>query len=375
MKQQQQYTAPCSEAHKENRIKLSLARSDFVLELDLHLPSRGISVIFGASGSGKTSLLRCVAGLERARTSLIQINGHTWQDETFKPSGLFIPTWQRAIAYVFQETSLFPHLKVLGNLRYGLRDAGKSAAQSLAQTIELLGISHLLERRVDQLSGGERQRVAIARALATQPEILLLDEPLNALDNARRAELLPWLGRLRDELQIPMLYVTHSVDELFRLADWLVVLEQGKVKASGPAAEVLANSEPAILVGEEAGVLLEGEISERDPTWHLVRVSLDGGSVWLSDPGMALGNKVRLRAQARDVTISYARAPEHGIQNQLAGVVETITAEQHPAHVMLRVRCGKTMLLARMTRRAVADLGLQCGQTVWVQIHALSLLT
>ena len=253
-----------------NLIRLTLARPAFTLEVDLTLPVRGITALFGVSGSGKTTLLRSVAGLERGHNGLVRIDTQVWQDDS---QGLFLPTWRRPLGYVFQEASLFDHLDVRGNLTYGQRRSG-GAGQGIAldQAIELLGIGALLQRRPHQLSGGERQRVAIARALASQPQLLLLDEPLAALDYARRQDILPWLERLRDELHIPMLYVTHAADEVARLADTLVVLDQGRVSASGPVAEVLTRVETPVVLGEDAGALLDGTVQERDARWHLARV-------------------------------------------------------------------------------------------------------
>ena len=236
-----------------NHICLTLPRADFVLSVDLALPAQGITVLFGASGSGKTTLLRGVAGLERGPESsgLVEIAGERWQDDSAQ---VFWPTWRRPLGYVFQEASLLEHLDVQGNLQYGLkRTRNPQAAPALAAAIELLGIGGLLQRRAAQLSGGERQRVAIARALATQPRLLLLDEPLAALDAERRQDILPWLERLRDELHIPMLYVTHAIDELARLADHLVVLERGQVQAAGHVTEVMARTDGPALGGEEAG--------------------------------------------------------------------------------------------------------------------------
>ncbi|RZJ17028.1 MAG: molybdenum ABC transporter ATP-binding protein, partial [Haliea sp.] len=218
-------------------MKLWLARPEFSLGVDLKLPARGITAVFGPSGSGKTTLLRCVAGLERANDALVRIGDEDWQDDS---RGVFLPVWRRPLGYVFQEASLFDHLDVRGNLDYGRKRASEDQAIALDAVIELLGIGHLLARRTSQLSGGERQRVAIARGLAAQPRILLLDEPLASLDHARRQEILPWLEKLRDELRIPMLYVTHSAAEVARLADTLVVLNQGKVVAAGPVAETLS---------------------------------------------------------------------------------------------------------------------------------------
>ena len=202
--------------------QFKLSYSGFALDVDLALPGRGISAIYGASGSGKTSLLRCIAGLDRAVGQLC-VNGEVWQDESH-----FLPPHQRSLGYVFQEASLFAHLTVRGNLDYGLnRLAPAQRKVSLDHALDLLGIAHLMERKPEGLSGGERQRVAIARALLTSPRLLLMDEPLAALDLPRKREILPYLERLHTELDIPLLYVSHSPDELARLADHLVVLELG----------------------------------------------------------------------------------------------------------------------------------------------------
>ena len=235
---------------EEFHVRLTLPRASFDLQVDLQLPVRGITVLYGASGSGKTSVLRCVAGLERARAARVVVAGEVWQDDAAQ---VFLPTHRRALGYVFQEASLFDHLDVRGNLHYGLRRARAPGAElTLHTAVQLLGIADLLGG-THQLSGGERQRVAIARALATSPRLLLLDEPMAALDAARRQDILPWLERMRDELRIPMLYVTHSADELARLADHLVVLERGRVRAQGAVQEVLSAIDSPVVVGEDMG--------------------------------------------------------------------------------------------------------------------------
>ena len=224
-------------AQEQNlEIRLSLSRDAFHLEVDLRLPSSGITVLFGPSGSGKTTMLRCLAGLDQADGRVV-IGGQIWQDTGKR---IHLPTWQRDLGYVFQESSLFEHLDVQRNLNYGIDRIKKPGlAESLDQAIDLLGIRHLLSRPVDGLSGGERQRVAIARALAMQPKLLLLDEPLASLDQNRKQEILPWLEGLHRGLSIPIIYVTHSRDELARLADHLVILEDGHVRASGPAGTLM----------------------------------------------------------------------------------------------------------------------------------------
>lgn len=339
----------------------------FTLDLDLNLPGLGVTAIFGQSGSGKTTLLRCIAGLERAERGFLSFNGEVWQDDR-----TFLPTHKRPLGYVFQEASLFPHLSVLGNLRYGLTRSKAEQKVSLDHAIELLGIGGLLERKPERLSGGERQRVGIARALAVSPRILLMDEPLAALDLARKQEVLPYLERLRDELEIPVLYVTHSPDEVGRLANYLLALESGAVVAQGPLAETLARLDLPIRLGEERGVVLEGIVAERDEVWHLERVEFPGGSLWMRDRGIPLGQRVRVRVPSGGISLSRLPQQESSILNTLAGVVEAIGDDDHPAHSLVRVRVGESVLLARITKRSVAALSLQPGVPVWAQIKSVA---
>ncbi len=226
------------------QLRLSLRRGAFELRIELALPAHGITVFFGPSGSGKTSILRCVAGLEESHGTVV-IGNETWQDS---PAGTFMPTWTRDLGYVFQEASLFEHMNVSENLNFGIKRVKKPHTKdALDFAIKLLGIEHLLDRPIQGLSGGERQRVAIARALATQPKILLLDEPLASLDLARRQEILPWLEGLHKELKIPVLYVTHSMQELTQLADYVVLMNKGAVQLHGPIADIFSNPEFAAI--------------------------------------------------------------------------------------------------------------------------------
>jgi len=355
-----------------NRIQLSLQRAQFSLQLDVQLPDQGITVILGASGAGKTSLLRCVAGLDRADQARIEMGGVLWQDDQ---QGVFVPTWQRALGYVFQEASLLPHLTVKQNLTYGLKRIGsRTPMHSLAQAIELLGIGHLLERSPAGLSGGERQRVALARALASQPRILLLDEPMASLDAARRQEILPWLEKMRDELHLPMLYVTHAANEAARLGAHMLVLEHGQVQAQGTVSEVFANIDQALGAGEDMGALLQGTLVERHADWHLCRIAFDGGELWLRDSGLALGQSVRMRLLARDVSVATV-APQHtSIQNLLSAVIEAVADDDHPSQVLVRLRVGPSAVLSRITQRAWAQLGLQVGQQVFLQVKTVALV-
>jgi molybdate transport system ATP-binding protein len=354
-------------------LRLALDRPGFVLDADLQLPPRGITVLFGPSGSGKTTLLRCVAGLERARGQL-RFAGQDWQDDARR---IFLPTWRRPLGYVTQEAGLFPHLDVQGNLDYASRRARRGdGAASLDAAVGLLGIGHLLRRPTAELSGGERQRVAIARALATQPRLLLLDEPLASLDPARRREVLPWLEQLRDELALPMLYVTHSADEMAWLADTLVLLEQGRVRACGEPVPTLARLDLPLAHEDDAAVLLHGRIAERDTRWQLARIDFDGGSLWLRDDGLAAGRAVRLRVLARDVSLATEASPPGiaSIQNVLPCTVRALGPAAHPSQVLVQVACGGSVLVARITARAADALRLAPGQAVWAQVKSAGLL-
>ncbi len=342
----------------------------FALDVDLDLPGRGVTALFGPSGCGKTTLLRCMAGLTIATQGRLIVNGDTWQDDAH-----FLPVHQRPLGYVFQEANLFGHLSVRRNLAYG-RSRVPAAAHRVAweHAIELLGIGHLLERMPAGLSGGERQRVAIARALLTSPRLLLMDEPLAALDLARKQEFLPYLERLHRELDIPVIYVSHAPDEVARLADHIVVLEAGRVVAAGSLTDTLARLDLPIHLGEDAGVVLDAVVAERDTKWHLARVEFPGGSLWVRDGGHALGQPVRVRILARDVSIALDHVAGISIQNCLPATVAQMAPDDHPALTLLRLNVGASPLIARLTRRSAAELSLAPSQQVWVQIKAVALI-
>lgn len=351
------------------RCRFRLDWPGFALDVDLELAGRGVTAVFGPSGSGKTTFLRCVAGLERAPGGRLVVGDEVWQD-----GGRWLPTHKRPLGYVFQEASLFSHLSVSGNLRYGLSRSAGAKRVNLDTAVELLGLRPLLNRRPARLSGGERQRVAIARALATGPRLLLMDEPLASLDHQRKREILPYLKRLHDELEIPVLYVSHSPNEVARLADYLVALDGGRVLASGPLAEALTRLDLPIRLGEDAGAILEGTIAEVDRAWHLAQVRIPGGVLWTRDHGLAVGHRVRLRVLARDVSLAR-EAPEHtSIQNVLDGRVDAVAGDDHPSSALVRVRVGDSPLIARLTRRAVSELAIAPGEQVWVQVKSAAIL-
>jgi molybdate transport system ATP-binding protein len=344
----------------------------FTLDVDLNLPGRGVTALFGSSGCGKTTCLRCVAGLERASTGRLAINGEIWQDTE---AGVFVPTHRRALGYVFQEASLFPHLSVRRNLEYGMKRVSAAERRVVwAQALELLGIGHLLERMPGGLSGGERQRVGMARALLTSPRLLLLDEPLAALDLKRKSEILPYLERLHDELDIPILYVSHSPDEVARLADHVVLLDEGRVVAQGGLQETLARLDLPTALAEGAGVVVESVVAEHDDAYHLTRLDFPGGSVLVARRPEAPGRRLRFRVQARDVSLATERLERTTITNLLPVRVTEVADADTPAHVLVRLDAAGTSLLARITRRSCDKLEIRPGRQMWAQIKAVALL-
>jgi len=353
--------------------RFSIDYPGFSLRVDLRLPGSGVSALFGPSGSGKTTCLRAIAGLERPRGGYLSVNGEVWQDDAKR---LFVPTHRRSLGYVFQEASLFPHLSVRGNLEYGLkRAAGGAGGDGLERTAEILGIAALLDRGPEKLSGGERQRVAIARALLTRPRLLLLDEPLASLDLRRRHEILPYLERLHDELEIPSIYVSHMPDEVARLADHLVLLDKGSVIASGPLQETLARLDLPATFTDDAGVFIEARIAGHDQADELTRLDFAGGTIYVPRrrPPTAAG-KVRCRIEARDVSLTLQKQAGTSILNIIPVVVVDMAPTEHAAQVLVRLDAAGTPLLARITQRSWKTLGLAPGSRVWAQVKTVVLI-
>ncbi|HET9955590.1 MAG TPA: molybdenum ABC transporter ATP-binding protein, partial [Polyangiaceae bacterium] len=338
----------------DSRVRVDVTLGSLHLQLALELPGSGICALFGPSGSGKTSLLRLLAGLERW-PARVEFGGRVYQDSE---RGIFVPPHQRPVGYVFQEASLFPHLDVRANLEYGYRRNPRARLRlPFEQILELLGIGQLLSRSVDRLSGGERKRIAIARALLRGPELLLLDEPLAELDWARRAEILPYLERLRDELSLPMIYVSHSIEEVARLADHLVLIESGHALASGPVESVLTRLDVPTAHSDEASAILTGEISAHDPEDQLTRIEIGNEHLWVSRIERPLGTRLRARILARDVSLSRERPAPTSILNLLhARVVEISDDGPSRVNVQLILGDGSTRLLSRITRRSRAAL-------------------
>jgi len=351
------------------RLRFAHAFPGFALAVDIAVPARGVTALFGPSGSGKTTLLRLVAGLERAAAGRLTLNGQVWQDTA---QGIFLPTHRRPIGVVFQDARLFPHLSVRGNLDFGRRRVATQRV-ALEQVVALLGIEHLLARMPDRLSGGEKQRVAIARALATSPRLLLLDEPLAALDPARKAEILPYLERLHEELDIPVLFVSHAPDEVARLADTLVLLEAGRVLACGPLAETFARADLPTARGDDAGAVIEATIGVQDDYYHLTRLDFAAGSLWVAHLPLPIGTPVRARILARDISLALRPAADSSILNMLPASIAGL-APDGPGRCLVALNLRGVRLLARITEKSAALLGLVPGRQVVAQIKGVAVL-
>jgi len=353
------------------QLEYSATRNNqFNLDVDLKIPGQGVTAIFGHSGSGKTTLLRCIAGLQKDPSGSIKVNGQVWQDES-----TFLETHNRPLAYVFQEASLFSHLTAEGNLAYAMKRSGLSESSDLYhQTVTLMDIASLLDSYPEQLSGGERQRVAIARAILVNPQLLLMDEPLASLDNARKQEILPYLEQLRTQLDIPILFVSHSIDEVARLADYLVIIEQGKIIAQGTMTEILSRIDLPIQFGEETGVLVEAKITERDSEWHLVRAEFSGGNLWLRDGGDAVGANVRIRILARDVSLALVDHHDTSILNRIPAEVVEISTDKDDTLSLVKLKIDTTVIIARVTYRSLSHLKLGVGSKVWAQIKSVAIV-
>ena len=355
----------------EIKARFRVERNNFTLAVDLALPGRGVSGLFGHSGSGKTTVLRAMAGLERMPDGYLAIGNEVWQDES---RGLFVPPHRRALGMVFQEASLFPHLSVRGNMEFGQKRVSTAASRfKLPDVAELLGLGHLLERAPAQLSGGERQRVAIARALLAAPQILLMDEPLAALDLKRKLEILPYLERLHRELAIPIIYVSHSPDEVARLADHLVLLDQGRVVASGPLNDVLSRIDLPAAFADDAGVVIEASIAAQEAD-DLTRLEFPGGTIFVSRHDEPIGTVLRCRIHARDVSLALVPQVHTSILNCVSAVVVDLAPTDTPGHVMVKLDVSGEPLLARITRRSAERLDIRPGLALRAQIKSVALL-
>lgn len=347
-------------------LRLQWRRANFTLDVALSLPAQGVTVMFGPSGSGKSSLLRAIAGLEPAARGVLRIGGETWQD-----AQVCLPPHRRRVGVVFQHAALLPHLSVRDNLRYGWRRAG-APADAMQEWIDKLALGPLLRRPPATLSGGERQRVALGRALVCQPRWLLLDEPLSALDAERRAEILPYLEAIKRQTRIPLLYVTHSVEEAARLADHLVLLEAGRVRIAGPALDVLNRLDLPLALRDDAATVIEASVLGNDDH-GLLRLGTPAGILHAHGPAHPIGTRVRLRVQARDVSVALSAHSDTSVLNIVPAVLQSLSPLPS-GQFQLQLLAGSLPLLARVSHQSAIRLQLREGLAVWAQIKSVALL-
>lgn len=351
--------------------KFALQRGDFAFDVAFHAPARGITGVFGPSGSGKSTLLRCIAGLEPNALGMLQVSDEVWQDSN---AGVFIAPHRRRIGFVFQDARLFAHLSVRGNLQYGLRRTRQTQARfDFDKVVESAGIARLLDRRVSGLSGGECSRVAMARALLTNPVMLLMDEPLAALDAVARAEILPYLEQLHEQLSIPILYVSHAIDEVARLADHVLYLQAGRVAGAGRAIDMLTRLDLPLAHSDEAATVLEAVVKAHDREFHLAQLEFSGGQLSVPEEHLPAGTAVRVRIIARDVSLSLEQHHNTSILNIFPARIVEIS-DDRPAQSTIKLDAAGSLLLARITRRSVHALGLRPGMQVYAQVKSVALL-
>jgi molybdate transport system ATP-binding protein len=353
------------------KIHATHRRGTFTLEVAIDVPRPGVVALFGRSGCGKTTLANIVAGLLRPDTADIEVDGVTLENTRARQH---VPAERRRVGYVFQDARLFPHFSVLGNLRYGERRAPASDRRiTLDQVVELLGLQSLLQRRSRELSGGERQRVALGRALLSQPRLLLLDEPLASLDAARRDEVLPYLERLRDELVIPIIYVSHQFDEVLRLATHAVLMDRGRVVTQGAVEQVSLHPQLRAIVGTEAvGSVLSGSIIAADPHSGLASVQVGKGTLNVTLRDARPGAAVRVQVLARDVILAIVAPQGISVRNILPGHIVAIAEDDADAY-LVHVDIGGNVVLARVTRAALHALTLRIDMPIFVLVKAVSI--
>jgi molybdate transport system ATP-binding protein len=345
------------------------AQSSFQLQVNCEIADKGVTAVYGKSGSGKTTLLNCIAGLQTADAgSRIVYRGNVWQSDRG-----FVPPWQRNIGFVFQDARLFPHLNVKENLNYAVSRRHGESDINIAKVVEWLELAPLLTRPATQLSAGQKQRVAIARALLSSPTLLLLDEPLVNLDHGARAQCLLYLQRLRERVDLPMLYVSHDMEEVSQLADKLILLEEGTVDAHGSVVDLCASLDTRLSHDEQAATILLGTLKQHDAEYGLSEIDVEGTALFVTQLPERIGAQYRLRIPARDISICRQRPQASSILNILP--VELIQIEATTGtRVLLKLAFGQQFLLARITRKSVAELNLHIGDSLYAQIKSVALL-
>lgn len=349
--------------------RFDLSRGDFTLQAEFSAPAQGITALFGPSGCGKTTLLRCIAGLEPGARGSVKLGKTTWQDEH-----TFVPVHRRGIGYVFQEANLFAHLSVRDNLLYGYRRSGREQTYvDPEHIIDRLGIDQLQDRAVHNLSGGERQRVAIGRALLCAPQLLLMDEPLAALDRDSKNAIMICLQQLSQELAIPALYVSHDHSEVAQLAQQMIMLNAGRVQATGPVIDLLNRLDLPLAHAPDAETIVEATVRDHDEQYHLSYLDFAGGRLTVAQADLPVGQAVRVRLQARDISLTLSQQTDTSILNIFPVTVEAI-AEENPAQQLVKLDANGATLLARITRKSAEHLELAVGKQVYAQVKSVALV-
>ena len=382
---------------------IRVEKNNFILDVSINFPLNGVTGIFGHSGAGKTTLLRSIAGLEAFKGQLF-FGESCWQHRGY---GKSLPAHQRSIGYVFQDAGLFPHLTTEGNLRFAEKRATEKSIISFDKVVELLSLNKLLNNKPEQLSGGEKQRVAIARALLIAPKILLLDEPLASLGRTHKEDILPYLERLKGELNIPMLYVSHNMDEIARLSDHILLLENGNKLAEGPIHQVTSQLAVSEQLMSDAGVVMEGKVTAVHDDWHLVEAAIVSStenptvtnesassgivlnksitkkselnnSLWLKNNNFTVDETVRIRILAKDVSISKDKPELSSILNQLPGSIVEILNDKHDQAIMhVKVCCNESsdqFVIASIPKKSLEELAVSVGSSVWLQIKSVAVI-
>lgn len=346
-------------------VDVGVSKGDFELKVAFEIPSNGFTAVSGPSGGGKSTLLRTIAGLEPGARGTVQVAGEPWLSEGYR-----LPTHRRAVGYVFQHPALFPHLDVRGNLMFGRIRRGR-ALLAFDDVVDLLGLERLIGRQVSGLSGGERQRVAIAQALLSDPRLLLMDEPMAALDRASRETLLPYLEAMQSTLDIPVLYVTHALGEVAQLAEYMLLIQAGCLTASGQVSELLTRLDLPMAHGREAGAVIRARIGDQDEADRLTRLDFPGGQIWVPWVQRETGAQVRLRILARDITL--AARPDTQSSNLSCFQVRVIAvADSGPAEVIVRLAAGEQTLVTRVSRRAERVLQLAPGRELYALVRSVA---
>jgi molybdate transport system ATP-binding protein len=355
-------------------IKLELARGEFKLTADATIEGTGVTAVYGRSGSGKTTLLRCIAGLEKSTGSL-RVNGEVWQSESF-----FLKAHERAVGYVFQQPSLLPHLTVDANLLYGFNRVKEHERKlDFVKVLTLLGLAKLRLRLPHQLSGGQQQRVAIAQALLTSPRLLLLDEPLSSLDPESKDEITPYIEKLTKTFDIPALYVSHSSQEVARIAENMLLLDHGKLIAQGTVNQLFTDTALPLAHREDACTMLVGKVTAQDNEFHLCTLTAPGGEIALSRGKLPLGSSVRIQIFARDVSLALSRPKDSSIQNILEGRIISIHDTSDPAQSLVQLELKdasshRQYMLSRITRRSAATLKLRPGMAAYILVKSVAVM-